>query len=53
MRAGQLIHGQRNVQPCEGWVSHNYGQKSPALSLALEVTSEYHVTFASEFTFPQ
>jgi hypothetical protein len=53
VRAGELIQGQRNVQPYEGWVSHNYGQKFPALSLALEVTSEYHVTFTSEFTFPQ
>jgi len=53
VRAGELIHGQRDVQPYEGWVSRTYGQKSPALSFAFEVTSEFNVTFTSEFTFPQ
>jgi hypothetical protein len=53
VRAGELLHGQRNVLPYEGWVSRHYGQKFPALSLALEVTSEYNVTFTSEFTLPQ
>jgi hypothetical protein len=51
VRAGELVHGTRDVKPYEGWVSRNYGVKSPALSLALEVTSPYHVTFTSEFTF--
>jgi hypothetical protein len=53
VRASELIHGQRNVQSYEGWVSRNYGQKSPALSLAFEVTSEFHTTFITEFIFPQ
>jgi len=53
VRAGKLIHGQRDVQPYEGWVSHCYGQKSPALSLALEITSEFHTSLTTEFTFPQ
>jgi hypothetical protein len=53
VRAGELIHGQRDAQPYEGWVSRNYGQKSPALSLALEITSKYNVVFTSEFIFPQ
>jgi hypothetical protein len=52
VRSGELLHGQRNVLPYEGWVSRNYGAKSPALSLALEITSEYNVAFTSEFTFP-
>ncbi|CAG1000921.1 Heparin-sulfate lyase [Anaerolineales bacterium] len=52
VHAGELIHGQCDVLPYEGWVSRHYGQKSPALSLALEVMSEYNVTFTSEFTFP-
>jgi hypothetical protein len=51
VRAGELVHGSRDVKPYEGWVSRNYGVKSRALSLALEVTSPYHVTFTSEFTF--
>jgi hypothetical protein len=53
VRAGELLHGQRDILPYEGWVSRNYGQKSPALSLVHEVTSEYNVTFTSEFTIPQ
>ena len=52
VRAGDLVYGQRNVQPYEGWVSHVYGQKSPALSFAVEVKSVYNPTFTSEFTFP-
>ncbi|MCA1900343.1 MAG: heparinase II/III family protein [Chloroflexi bacterium] len=53
VRAGELIRGQREVLPYEGWVSRRYGQKVPALSLAFEVASEYNVTFSSDFTFPQ
>lgn len=52
-RAGKLLHGQRAIQPCEGWVSRNYGQKSPALSFAFEITSEFHTTLTSEFIFPK
>ncbi len=51
VRAGELIYGQRDVQPYEGWVSRIYGQKSPALSLAVEVESARDVEFISEFTF--
>jgi hypothetical protein len=51
VRAGKLIHGQRDVQPYEGWVSHTYGQKSPALSFAVDVTSTRDVEFVSEFAF--
>jgi hypothetical protein len=53
VHAGELIHGQRDTHSYEGWVSHNYGQKSPALSFAIEVTSEFHTTLTSEFIFPQ
>jgi hypothetical protein len=52
VRAGELVYGQRDVQPYEGWVSNTYGQKSPALSFVFEVTSAYHTTFTSEFVFP-
>jgi hypothetical protein len=51
VRAGELVYGERDVQPYEGWISRNYGVKSPALSFALEVSSPYHVTFTSEFSF--
>jgi hypothetical protein len=37
------------VQPCEGWVSRAYGQKSSTLSFTFEVTSEFHTTLISEF----
>lgn len=53
VRAGGLIYGQRDVLPFEGWVSKNYGEKSPALSFAFEITSPYHTVFTSEFTFPK
>jgi hypothetical protein len=53
VRAGELIYGQRETLPCEGWVSRNYGQKFPALSFAFEVTSEFHTTITSEFIFPE
>ncbi len=52
-RAAELLHGQRDVLPYEGWVSRHYGKKSPALSLVFEVISEFHVTINSEFIFPQ
>jgi hypothetical protein len=52
VRAGELIHGQRDAYPYEGWVSRNYGQKSPALSYAFELTTEFHTTLTSEFIFP-
>jgi hypothetical protein len=53
VRAGELIQGQRDARPYEGWVSQNYGRKSPALSFAFEVNSAYHTFFTSEFTFPK
>jgi len=53
VRAGELVHGERKVRPYEGWVSKNYGHKSPALSIAFEVTSPYHTSITSEFTFPK
>jgi hypothetical protein len=53
IRAGKLIHGKGNPLPIEGWVSHTYGQKVPALSVALEVTSGRSFSFVSEFTFPK
>jgi hypothetical protein len=53
VRAGELVHGERDLKPYEGWVSRHYGQKSPALSFAFEVTSPYHTVITSEFTFPK
>jgi len=53
VRAGQLVYGQRDLKPYEGWASPTYGQKVPALSLAVEVTSNKSVIFTSEFVFPK
>jgi hypothetical protein len=53
VRAGELIYGERGVMPYEGWASRIYGEKSPALSFAFEVTSPFHTIFTSEFTFPR
>jgi hypothetical protein len=52
VRAGQLLHGQGAVSPVMGWVSPTYGQKLPALSLALEVEASLPLTFRTEWVFP-
>lgn len=52
VRAGELIYGQGEVKPYEGWVSPTYGVKIPALSLAVEVISSKSVILTSEFIFP-
>ena len=52
VRAGEMVHGQRDVLPFEGWFSPGYGQKVPALSLDVEVVSSKSFSFVSEFTFP-
>jgi hypothetical protein len=51
-RAGELLKGKAPVSPISGWVSPTYGQKIPALSCALEVTSQNDVKFSSYFIFP-
>jgi hypothetical protein len=53
VRAGELMYGQRDVKPYEGWVSPTYGRKIPALSLAVEAASSQSVTFVSEFIFSE
>jgi len=53
VRAGEVVFGQRDVQPYEGWSSPTYGQKVPALSLAVEMKSISDAKFLSEFIFPK
>jgi hypothetical protein len=53
IRAGELIYGKGQPLPFEGWVSHTYGHKMPAISMALEVTSSTSFSFVSEFIFPK
>jgi len=52
VRAGSLVHGKCDPLPFDGWVSPTYGQKIPALSLTLEVTSLKSFSLVSEFIFP-
>lgn len=52
-RAGELLHGRRDVMLFEGWSSPTYGVKVPALSLAAEVASSNYFSFISEFIFPK
>ena len=52
IRAGELIYGEGHVEPFEGWVSPTYGDKVPALSLAIETQNVSDAKFLSEFIFP-
>jgi hypothetical protein len=49
VRAGELVHGEGQAEPFEGWVSPTYAHKSPALSLAWQVRAERQVQFTTEF----
>ena len=53
VRAGEIVYGTRDVQPFEGWVSPTYGEKVPALSLAIETQNISDAKFLSEFIFPK
>ncbi len=50
-RAGEQIYGQNSVSPIDGWISDFYGEKSPALSIAVTVKAVQNFQFRSEFTF--
>jgi hypothetical protein len=51
-RAGRLLYGDERPHLYEGWASPTYGQKVPALSLAVEAASAGSCSFISEFLFP-
>jgi hypothetical protein len=53
VRAGELLAGSGVPVATRGWVSHTYGSKLPALSLAVETLSINEVQFSTEFTFPK
>jgi hypothetical protein len=53
LRAGEVLQSQAQANPIMGWVSPTYGQKFPALSCALEVTSQNDVKFSTHFIFPK
>ncbi len=53
IRAGRLLHGQAEPQPYDGWFSPTYGQKVPALSLAVEASSNASCRFVTEVILPE
>ena len=53
VRAGELLAGSGVTDSTCGWVSHLYGSKVPALSLAVEINALNEVQFTSEFIFPK
>jgi len=52
VRAGELLQGKGIPTTIDGWFAPTYGQKLPALSCALQVTSPHDVKFGSHFIFP-
>ena len=52
VRAGEVLSGKAQASPVAGWVSPTYGQKDPALSCTLAVTSQNDVKFSTLFIFP-
>ncbi len=53
VRAGHLLYGRGQPRPYEGWFSPTYGEKVPALSLAVEAVSSRSCRFVSEFKLPK
>lgn len=51
-RAGEAIYGRGNSSPTRGWISRNYGYKSPALSFSIEVENQLPITILSEWILP-
>jgi hypothetical protein len=52
VRGGELLAGAGRPNPVLGWFSPTYGQKQPALSLAVEVKAVPPVIFKSLFELP-
>ena len=53
VRAGELLAGEGQPDPVQGWHSPTYGEKQPALSLAVTVEAALPVTLTSQFDFPE
>ena len=53
IRSGEVLHGQGRALPIDGWVSPTYGEKMPALSVAIETPGSAGLRFTSEFAFPK
>jgi len=53
VRAGELVWGNTDVSPVDGWVSPTYGTKLPALSFSVTSPSVLVTHFSTEFIFPK
>jgi hypothetical protein len=53
VRAGELLYGNAQPAPVEGWYSPTYGQKIPALSFFIELDSIMERGYTTEFIFPK
>jgi hypothetical protein len=51
VRAGEVVYGTGQALPFEGWISRNYGAKTPALSVAMEASAFKSFSMLSEFVF--
>ncbi len=52
-RAGELVWGDADVSPIDGWISPTYGTKQPALSFSVTCPSALITEFVTEFIFPK
>ena len=53
VRAGELLAGEGEADPTQGWYSPTYAQKQPALSLAVTSEAPLPLTLTSQFIFPE
>jgi hypothetical protein len=53
VRSGVVLYGHGSVSPIDGWLSPTYGEKKPALSIAVETPGIKGLRFTSEFIFPR
>jgi hypothetical protein len=53
VRAGELIYGNGEISPNQGWFSPTYGYKYPALSLGVTLRGPAPLTLTSRWRLPQ
>jgi hypothetical protein len=50
--AGEMLKGEGEVDPIQGWVSLTYGHKQPALSLSVSIQGQTPLQITSTWEFP-
>ncbi len=53
VRAGEIQWGTGPAHPTWGWVSHIYGQKTPALSYSINIRAQLPITLISRWIIPE